>query len=80
MPSLSLYLSLYLGHCCDSTLTAFSLPYDKTQMFAELQEQILSEQYVSLVCLLKIIGKCIPFTLVVPAAKLFARTEVMLRE
>ena len=76
MPSLSLYLSktlVYLGLCCDSTLTAFSLPSDKIQTFAELREQTLSEQSVSLVCLQKIIGKCISFSLVVPAAKLFTR-------
>ena len=29
---------LYLGLCCDSTLTAFSLPSDKIQKFAELRE------------------------------------------
>jgi len=64
---------VYLGLCCDSTLTAFSLSSDKIQKFAELREQILSEQSVSLVCLHKIIGKCISFNLVVPAAKLFTR-------
>ena len=64
---------VYLGLCCDSTLTAFSLPSDKIQKFAELREQILFEQCVSLVSIQKIIGKCISFSLVVPAAKLFAR-------
>ena len=64
---------VYLGLCCDSTLIAFSLPSDKIRQFAELREQILSEQSVSLVCLQKIIGKCISFSLVVPAAKLFTR-------
>ena len=64
---------VYLGLCCDSTLTAFSPPYDKIQKFAELREQILSEQSVSLVSIQKIIGKCISFSLVVPAAKLFTR-------
>ena len=58
---------VYLRLCCDSTLTAFSLPSDKIQMFAKLREQILFEQSVSLVCLQKIIGKCISFSLVVPA-------------
>ena len=64
---------VYLGLCCDSTLTAFSLPSDKVQKFTELREQILSEQSVSLVCLQKVIGKCISFSFVVPAAKLFTR-------
>lgn len=64
---------VYLGLCCDTIFTAFSLPRDKIQMFAELREQILSEQSVPLVCLQKVIGKCISFSLVVPAAKLFTR-------
>ena len=52
---------VYLGFCCDSTITAFSLPSDKFQKFAELREQIVSEQSVSLVCLQKVIGKCFSF-------------------
>lgn len=63
---------VYLGLCCDSMLTAFSLSSDKVQTFAKLREQILSWQPVSLVCLQKIIGKCISFSLFVPA-KLFTR-------
>ena len=64
---------VYLGLCCDSTLRAFSLPSDKIQKFSELREQILSERSVSLVSIQKIIGKCIFFSLVVSAAKLFTR-------
>ena len=65
--------SRLLGLCCDSTLAAFSLSSDKLQKFAEFREQILSERSVSLVSIQKIIGKCISFSLVVPAAKLFSR-------
>ena len=64
---------IFLGLCCDTTLTAFSLPREKILKFAELREQILSERSVPLVRLQKLIGKCISFSLVVPAAKLFTR-------
>ena len=63
----------YLGLCCDSTLTALSLPSDKIQKLARLREQILSVQSAPSICLQKIISKCIYFRLVVPAAKLFTR-------
>ena len=62
-----------LGLCCDSTLTAFSLLSDKIQKFTQLRKQKLSVQFAPSICLEKIIGKCISFSLLVPAVKLFTR-------
>ena len=64
---------VFLGLTCDSTLLAFLLPSDKVQKFSILRESILSRKYVTIISLQKLIGKCVSFSLVVPAAKLFTR-------
>ena len=64
---------VFLGLTCDSTLLAFLLPPDKVKKFSFLRENILSCKHVTIVCLQKLIGKCVSFSLVVPAAKLFTR-------
>ena len=64
---------VFLGLVCDSTLLAFLLPPDKIQQFSLLRENILSQKQVTIVTLQKLIGKCVSFSLVVPAAKLFTR-------
>ena len=38
-----------------------------------MRERILSQRSVTIVCLQKLVGKCVSFSLVVPAAKLFTR-------
>ena len=64
---------IFLGLSCDSLLTAFLLPREKIEKFATLRERILSQRSVTIVCLQKLVGKCVSFSLVVPAAKLFTR-------
>ena len=62
---------IFLGLQCDSQLRAFSLPPPKLQKFAALRDTILQRREIPLVTLQRLMGKCISFMLVVPAAKLF---------
>ena len=64
---------VFLGLLSDSTRTAFLLPREKIDKFATLREHILARSSVTIVTVQKLIGKCISFSLVVPAAKLFTR-------
>ena len=62
---------IFLGLMCDSILLTFLLPQDKIEKFAALRESILSQKWVTIVCLQKLVGKCVSFSLVIMAAKLF---------
>ena len=61
----------YLGFMVDSSLQAFVIPADKKGKFAALREYILSQRYVTQKCLQRLQGKCISFSLAVPAAHLY---------
>ena len=54
---------IFLRLMCDSILLTFILPQDKIGKFAALQ--------ITMMYLQKLVGKCVLFSLVVPAAKLF---------
>ena len=64
---------IFLGLSSDSTRTAFLLPREKIDEFAILREHVLLQSAVTIVTSQKLIGTCISFSLVVPAAKLFTR-------
>ncbi len=61
----------FLGMLADSVLCAFILPQDKKDSFAKLREDILCKQVVTVKTLQRLQGKCISFTLAVPAARLY---------
>ena len=64
----------YLGFIVDSELQTFKIPEQKIQKFLELREAILREsKSVGLKSLQKLQGKCVSFSLAVPAAKLYIR-------
>ncbi|KAK3731626.1 hypothetical protein QZH41_015891 [Actinostola sp. cb2023] len=64
----------YLGFLVDSELQAFSIPLPKVVKFAELREAILRRQKtVPMKTLQRFQGKCISFSIAVPAAKLYIR-------
>lgn len=64
----------YLGLTVDSEKQSFLIPQRKKESFAILRELILSsKQPIPLKTLQRFQGKCISFSLAVPAAKLFIR-------
>lgn len=65
----------YLGFIVDSTKQSFLIPERKIESFARLKESILGgkSSTVPLKTLQRFQGKCISFSLAVPAAKLFIR-------
>lgn len=65
----------YLGFIVDSKKQAFILPERKIVSWAQLREQILAcKKHVDVKTLQRFQGKCISFSLAVPAAKLFIRS------
>ena len=68
----NLFLELKARHA-DTVRETFSIPEDKKQKFITLRDSILRERTVSLNTLQRFQGKCISFSLMVPAAKLYTR-------
>lgn len=65
----------FLGFIIDSELQEFKLPERKIRKFAELRDSILrSRKKVALKTLQKFQGKCVSFSLAIPAAKLYIRS------
>lgn len=63
----------YLGFIVDPVGQAYLLPPDKKQSFVFLRDSILNMPLVDIRTLQCFTGKCISFSLVVPAAKLYFR-------
>lgn len=61
----------FLGMLADSVRMAFLLPEDKKAAFAVLREKILENKLVGIKTLQRLQGKCISFSLAVPAARLY---------
>ena len=61
----------YLGFLSDSARQVFHLKPEKTQSFLALVKDILEKPFVTVKTLQRLMGKCVSFSLVVPAAKLF---------
>lgn len=64
---------LYLGFLVDSSNEAFHLIPKKKAKFLELIHQTLEGRYVSVKTLQRLVGKCISFSLAVPAARNFTK-------
>ncbi|KAJ7383100.1 Class II abasic (AP) endonuclease [Desmophyllum pertusum] len=63
----------YLGFLVDSSKEIFHLIPEKKRKFMELVQETLKSRFVSIKTLQRLIGKCISFSLAVPAARLFTR-------
>ena len=63
----------YLGFISDSTREVFHLKPEKTARFLQLLKEILAQRCVTVKTLQRLVGKCISFSIVVPAARLFTR-------
>ena len=63
----------YLGFLADSSREVFHLIPDKKRKFLELIRETLDSRYVSVKTLQRLVGKCVSFSLAVPAARLFTR-------
>ena len=63
----------YLGFLIDSSSGAFRLIPQKKHKFIELIRKTLKSRYVSVKTLQRLVGKCVSFSLAVPAARLFTR-------
>lgn len=63
----------YLGFLVDSTREVFHLIPDKKVRFLQLIRQTLENSFVSVKTLQRLVGKCVSFSLAVPAARLFTR-------
>ena len=63
----------YLGFLVDSNQEVFHLIPEKKRKFLELMEEILKSNLVSVRTLQRLAGKCVSFSLVVPAARLYTR-------
>ena len=63
----------YLGFLADSSREVFHLIPDKKRKFLELIRETLGSSYVSVKTLQRLVGKCVSFSLAVPAARLFTR-------
>lgn len=63
----------YLGFLLDSNREVFHLIPEKKRKFLELIEEILKSNLVSVRTLQRLAGKCVSFSLVVPAARLYTR-------
>lgn len=61
----------HLGFMVDSIKQAFILPKDKIKRFLELREYLLSCSELEVRSLQRFAGKCISFSLAIPAAKLY---------
>lgn len=62
-----------LGFDVHSDSRHFSIPQEKIDAFSSLRESILSQEYVHVKVLQKLMGKCVSFSLCIPAAKLYIR-------
>lgn len=62
----------HLGFMVDSIKQAFILPKDKIMRFLELREYLLSCSELEVRSLQRFAGKCISFSLAIPAAKLYS--------
>ncbi|KAK3700939.1 hypothetical protein QZH41_005654 [Actinostola sp. cb2023] len=72
-PGMPVYVNPVMSYV-DSELQAFSIPLPKVVKFAELREAILRRQKtVPMKTLQRFQGKCISFSIAVPAAKLYIR-------
>ena len=63
----------YLGFLIDSDSEVFRLMPEKKRKFIELIRETLSSRYVSVKTLQRLVGKCVSFSLAVPASRLFTR-------
>ena len=63
----------YLGFPSYSAREVFHLIPKKTQSFLALVKDVHGKPLVTMKPLQRLVGKCVPFSLVVPAAKLFTR-------
>ena len=63
----------YLGFLIDSGSEVFRLIPEKKRKFVGLIRETLSSRYVSVKTLQRLVGKCVSFSLAVPAARLFTR-------
>ena len=61
----------FLGMLVDSLKGAFVLPEDNMRSFAAPREEVLAQKCVGVKTLQKLQGKCISFTLAVPALRLY---------
>ena len=60
---------LYLGFLSDSAREVFHLKPEKSQSFLALVKDVLGKPFVTVKTLQRLAGKCVSFSLVVPAAK-----------
>jgi hypothetical protein len=63
----------FLGFRADSVRELFHLILTKKQKFVQLIHDTLQSRFVSVKTLQRIVGKCVSFSLAVPAARLFTR-------
>lgn len=63
----------YLGFLADSSRGVFHLKPDKKQKFLQLVWEILDSSRETVKTLQRLVGKCVPFSLAVPAARLFTK-------
>ena len=63
----------FLGFTSDSAREVFALLPHKKEKFLRLVRQILASTTVSVTTLQRLVGKCVSFSLAVPAALLFTR-------
>ena len=63
----------YLAFLIDSSSEGFRLIPQKKQKFIDLIQETLTLRYVLVKTLQSLVGKCISFSLAVPAARLFTR-------
>lgn len=63
----------YLGFLADSSKEVFHLPLEKKRRFVQLLRDILGNSTVTVKTLQRLVGKCVSFSLAIPAAKLFTR-------
>ena len=63
----------YLGFLSDSAQEVFHLKPEKRQSFLALVKDVLNKPFVTVKTLQRLAGKCVSFSLVVPAAKVFTR-------
>ena len=63
----------YLGFLADSSREVFCLKPEKKEKFLDLVRGILKNSKVTVKTLQRLVGKCVSFSLAVPAAQLFTR-------
>ena len=63
----------YLGLLADSSREVFSLKPEKKEKFLQLVREILHASKVTVKTLQRLVGKCVSFSLAVPAAQLFTK-------